>query len=410
MQKIFIEKPYRFLPPFMADWFPWLMNNRLVLTTLLRCTESIVSVECRRVELLRKSIDDGHAVMLIPNHPRTSDPVVMYDLMRRVKKPFFAMASWHLFNHNWFNRAVIRLFGGYSVNREGLDKASINFTVSTLQKNLRPILMFPEGTTSRTNDSLMPFLDGATFIARSAARRRSKKGLNTVIHPIAIRYLFRGDFESELNNLLDPVDEIFGKSMRGLDPVTRVQCTLEQLVCFKELEFDISPAPELEPFERRQRLAESCMQQAENRCFGERSVLSITNRIRNIRANVFPELLDGADLSESERSVRWRDLERTYLAWQMASYPKDYLSGSPSIERILDIAAKINEDLTDKPRRSGKQKVIIEVGDAIEVPAIKHRGGEPDPLIQKIEEQLSFRLNLLQKECSTWPCQEHERK
>ena len=403
MQKIFIEEPYRFVPPVMSDWLPRLFNNRLIHTPLVRFTESIVSIESRGAELLKKSIDAGHAVMMIPNHPRTSDPVVMYDLMRRVKTPMFAMASWHLFNHGWFNKAVIRFYGGYSVNREGLDRASINFSISALQKNLRPILMFPEGATTRTNDALMPFLDGPTFIARTASRRRHKEGLKTVIHPIAIRYLFQGDegnFEVELDRLLETIENVPGgrKSLQK-DPVERVQFALEKLVQLKEMEFGVPPKTELGPLERRQRLAETVMKTAELRCFGKRSDESMTNRIRNVRSSVFPELLNGSDLTENERTIRWRDLERTYLAWQMASYPKDYLNGKPSVDRVLDIAAKINEDLTDTPRRSGIQRVIIEVCEAIEVPTSKYRGDGPDPLIQQIGERLKTKMAGLENEC-----------
>ncbi len=398
MQKIFIEKPYRFVPPMMLDSMAKLMNNRLVHTPLLRFTESIISVESRGVDRLKKSIDDGHAVMMIPNHPRTSDPVVMYDLLRLVDKPMFAMASWHLFNHGWFNRAVIRLYGGYSINREGLDKTSISFSISALEKNLRPLLLFPEGATSRTNDSLMPFLDGPTFIARTAARRRSKRGLKTVIHPIAIRYIFEGDFEAELDRLLEPIEDLPQvERSHANDPVKRVQSALEKLVQLKEMEFDVTPGHELGPFERRQRLVESVLETAEVRCFGQSSHETITNRVRNIRANVFPELLKATELSDEERAIRWRDLERTYLAWQMASYPKNYLAGSPSNDRVLEIAGKINEDLTDEPRKCGPHRVIIECCDAIEVPATKHRGDEQDPLIEQVERQLRQKIAQLER-------------
>ena len=399
MQKIFIEKPYQFVQPLMWDWLAKLMNNRLVHIPLLRFSESIVSVESRGVERLKNSIDAGHAIILIPNHPRTSDPVVLYDVMRRVGKPMFAMASWHLFNHGWHNRAIIRLYGGYSVNREGLDKSSVSFSVKALQDNVRPLLMFPEGATSRTNDTLMPFLDGPTFIARTAARRRSKLGLKTVIHPIAIRYMFDGDFKTELNRLLDPVDEMFGgESTRNLDAVPRVRLALSKLVARKAARFDVELNPELGAFEQRQAVLQSVMNAAEMRCFGASSSESISDRIRNVRTSAFPEILNNKDLSEADRQIRWLDLERTYLAWQMASYPEGYLDGNPSIERILDIAAKVNEDLTDVPRRSGRQRVVVEVCDPIEVPASKHRGDKADPLVAQIEEQLKERLEKLENE------------
>ena len=401
MQNIFIEKPYRFVKPLMSNWFANLMNTGLIHAPMIRSSDSIVSVESRGVELLQKSIRDDHAIMMIPNHPRTSDPVVMYDLMRRVNKPIFAMASWHLFNQSWLISAVIRLYGAYSLNREGLDKASLNFTISALQKNIRPLLMFAEGATSRTNDSLMPFLDGATFMARTAAKRRHKhEKKKIVIHPIVIRYVFLGDAKKEIEKLMLSIEaELKCELDPKLDPPSRVNLALEKLIEQKEKEFGIDGNSSHCLWQRCQHLANAAMEEAEMRWFGEPSQQNISERIREIRAHVFPQLLENSALTSEEKQIRWRDLERTYLAWQMASYPKDYLAGSPSVDRVLDIAAKVLEDLTDQPRKCGEQKVIIEVCEPIEVPPEKYRGSAPDPLIGMVESHLLEKLAELEAEC-----------
>ena len=83
----------------------------------------------------------------------------------------------------------------------------------------------------------------------------------------------------------------------------------------------------------------------------------------------------------------------------MASYPEDYLAGNPSADRLLEIAAKVLEDLTDEHRKYGKQKVIIEVCKPIEVPPEKYRGSEPDPLIGMVQSRLLEKLGQLESEC-----------
>lgn len=398
MQKIFIEKPYRFVRPIMQKWVPWLFNTKLIHAPLLRFTESIVSVESRGADRLKKSINAGHAVMMIGNHPRVSDPVTIFDLIRHANTTVFCMASWHLFNQSWFHTAVIRLYGAYSINREGLDRESVNFSINALQKNIRPVLMFPEGATTRTNDSLMPFLDGPVFIARTAARRRQKQGLKTVIHPIVFRYVFTGDFNQEFGQLIEQVEKILNLSPESnASPAKRIRIAIDALVSRKELEFGIEKRQHHNEFERRQHLANEVMAQAEVRCFGKRSDKDITNRIREVRTAVYPELLNDHSLDTEERAIRWRDLERTYLAWQIASYPDGYLSQKPSNDRLLEIAAKILEDLTDKPRVCGKQKVIIECCDPIDVPASKHRGATPDPLQTQIESAIRSKLQELER-------------
>lgn len=401
MQKIFIEKPYRFVRPLMSNWFAKMMNIGLIHKPLMWLEHSIVSAESRGVERLQKSIDDDHAIMMIPNHPRTSDPLVMYNLMRQVNTPMFAMASWHLFNQSWLVSSIIGLYGAFSVNREGLDKASISFAISAMQKNIRPLVMFPEGATSRTNDALMPYIDGAPFMARTAARRRQKdEQKKTVIHPIAIRYVFMGDAEKKLEALLRAIqDELKCELDPKLDFVSRVRMALEKLVERKEKEFNIERDSNHSPWQRRQHLATAVMEEAETRCFGEPSQQNMSNRIREIRAHVFPQLLEKSELSDEEQKIRWRDLERTYLAWQMASYPEDYLAGNPSADRVLDIAAKVLEDLTDVPRKCSKQKVIIEVCEAIEVPPEKYRGSEQDPLVGMVQSRILEKLAELEGEC-----------
>jgi hypothetical protein len=240
----------------------------------------------------------------------------------------------------------------------------------------------------------MPFLDGPTFVARTAARRRHKQGLKTVIHPVTVRYTFDGDFESEFNRLMNPIERILGLPVDSKTvPVSRIERALDALITKKQEDFEVDNAPHTNQWERSWHLADTVLKTAEERWFGAVSEGNITNRIRNIRAQVFPELLERNDLSDDEKQIRWRDLQRTYLAWQMASYPKDYLANGPSKDRILEIAAKIHEDLTDKPRKCGKQRAIIDVCEAIEVTPEKHRGNDPDPLSSKIQKALMDRLN-----------------
>ena len=76
--------------------------------------------------------------------------------------------------------------GAFSIHREGLDRQAVDEAVNILHKAERPLLIFPEGISTRTNDHLMGFMDGPAFIARTAARRRAKDNLGqVVIHPVA---------------------------------------------------------------------------------------------------------------------------------------------------------------------------------------------------------------------------------
>ena len=175
MQNIFIEKPYQFVPPYKVSW-PQTWCNKLGIHWLtLRLREGVASCEIRNAERLSQSLAAGHGVMLTPNHPRLKDPTVMHSLIREVDCAFYTMASWHLFNQSFFVRFVIRLMGAFSVNREGMDRTAIDYAINILKTAERPLIIFPEGTTSRTNDRLMAFMDGPAFMARTAAKRRAKE-------------------------------------------------------------------------------------------------------------------------------------------------------------------------------------------------------------------------------------------
>ena len=175
MQDVLIEKPYKFVPPLEQAWPAKMALWLGIHKWLLRTQEGIIDCEVRNADRLEKSVAAGHGVMLTPNHPRTSDPMVMCSVIAETGIPFYTMASWHLFNQNARTTFGIRMMGAFSVNREGLDKASVDYAVETLQHAKRPLLIFPEGTTSLTNDKLMALMDGPSFIARTAAKRRGKK-------------------------------------------------------------------------------------------------------------------------------------------------------------------------------------------------------------------------------------------
>src|SRR3970282_234877 len=104
------------------------------------------------------------------------DPIVMGFLARHVACYMFAMASWHLFNQDRFTAWAIQKMGGFSVYREGMDRQAIQTAIDILAQARRPLILFPEGTVTRTNDRLGALLDGVSFIARSAARKRQRTG------------------------------------------------------------------------------------------------------------------------------------------------------------------------------------------------------------------------------------------
>ncbi len=62
---------------------------------------------------------------------------------------------------------MLRILGAFNVNRKSLDWQTMDEAARILQSAERPLLIFPEGTTGRTNDQLMALMKGPAFIAQT---------------------------------------------------------------------------------------------------------------------------------------------------------------------------------------------------------------------------------------------------
>src|SRR5204863_367663 len=129
---------------------------------------------------------------LSPNHCRDEDPLIVSTLARKVGQPFFVVASAHLFMAGKLQAFLLRRAGAFSIYREGMDKQAVQTSIEILDTAKRPLVIFPEGHISRTNDRLAPMLEGTALIAWQAAKKRAKENNNgkVVVHPVAIRYSF----------------------------------------------------------------------------------------------------------------------------------------------------------------------------------------------------------------------------
>jgi hypothetical protein len=309
------------------------------------------------------------------------------------------MASWHLFNNGWFTRFMVRIMGGFSVNREGLDRNAIDYAVKVLVEARRPRLIFPEGTTSRINDQLMGLMEGPAFIARTAARRRAKRdGGKIVIHPVGIKYLFQGDIEQACQPVLAEIEHRLTWNTCNEAPlIDRIVKIGDALLTLKELEYGLPKDANLSLRQRQSRLVNHLLHPLESEWLGKHGSTGIATRVKNLRMKIFPELIR-SEVDDVERKRRWRQLEATYLAQQIDCYPEQYITAFPSVDRILETVEKFEEDLTDRCRIHGQQKVVMEIGEAIEVSPDKVRGVEVDPLMVEVRESLEEMMGRLQRE------------
>lgn len=398
MQNIVLEKPYQFVPPIESDWWVWFLRFRL--RRYLRRHFAVETHEVRNIERLQASIDAGYGVLLTPNHTRLSDPLVMGLLTGELKQNVFTMASWHLFMEGWYQRAMLRRLGAFSIYREGNDRQSVNCAIDILVEGRRPLVIFPEGAVSRHCDILMDMMDGPGFIARQATKRREKEGKPpVVVHPVALRYSFDGDPHEAVADDLERLERAFSwQPQTHLSTVKRLWKLGEAILAVKEVEYT-GTVRQGNPFDRVEQLTMETLEALEDKWNIKDRSGGIVSRVKNVRAAILPDII-AKKVSPEEHAARWRDLGACYYVQQMAHYPRKYLrTEQPNLpERILETVERLEEDFTDRSVYHGPLHVTIVVGEPNVVTPQRDRGTQRDPIMTAVGEQLQGMMTELADE------------
>ena len=394
---VVFDRPYQFVPPHRGNLWPTLIQRLRLIDIYLRRREGVVDYECRGLEHFTDSLRLGHGIILAPNHCRYADPIVLGWAAREAGTHLYAMGSWHLFNKSRFDHFALRRMGAFSVHRESTDRRSLETAVDIVATAQRPLVLFPEGTTNRTNDILKPLLDGVTFIARSAARRRAKRsGGKVVIHPVALKYLCQSDFApwadaqlTELENRIGwrrPVDQ-------GL--VQRTLRIVHALLALKEVEY-LGESKSGDLRRRRDELIEHLLREVETRyeiASGEGD--SVRARVRRIRTHL-TSLYFGRSDGQWELTQLKNDVAAADFAQDLLSFADSYLTpGQVTDTRIVETIQRVQEAVFGKSVDTMPLRVVIDFDRAIEVPAEKAPRDAADPLLETLGEQLSARLTRL---------------
>ncbi len=399
MQNIVLEQPYEFVPPVYSRIWPALL--RLYIPHWIRKTYGVHSVETRNADRLKTTLDAGHAVILAPNHSRLSDPLTFVELSRFVKRDMHAMASWHLFMQSRLERFMLRRVGAFSVYREGVDRMAINAAVDILVDGRRPLIVFGEGAISRHNDELMPMMDGVSFMARTAAKRREKiPGAGVVVvHPVAIRYFFRGDLEATVTPVLEQIESHLSWHSQQEKPlIHRLRQIGQALLSLKEIEY-CGWARTGDFYERVDNLVEEVLTKLEKRWNLREPAEGVVARVKNIRSAIVPGLLSGS-FSDPERQECRKQLAACYYVQQMSHYPRNYVRVSEKNvpEHILETVERFEEDFTDEVRVHGPLHAVVQVGEAIPVASKRDRAASGDPVMDGVRTQLTEMLKALSSE------------
>jgi 1-acyl-sn-glycerol-3-phosphate acyltransferase len=391
MSMVVSDKPYVPVPPYHGRLWPQALN--LYIPRFLRRQYGIARVDIVGADKLRASIAAGHGILLTPNHCRDEDPFILSALAREIGSPFFVVASAHLFMGSKLQAFLLRRAGAFSIYREGMDKQAVQTSIEILETAERPLVIFPEGHISRTNDRLTPMLEGTALIARQAAKKRAKENKKVVVHPIATRYSFAFDIEPAAARMLDEIEtRLTWRPSRGLELRERVRKVGAGLLALKELEY-LGHAQDSAIAQRIAKLIDAILNPLESEWTNGNSDGHVVARVKRLRAAILPDMIKG-DLDEAEKARRWRLLQDADLAQQLYHYPPDYLADGAPKARIVETVERFEEDLTGKVTVHGPIQAHVTIGDAIEVSTAREARGESDPLMAAIESQLRTMLGI----------------
>jgi 1-acyl-sn-glycerol-3-phosphate acyltransferase len=305
------------------------------------------------------------------------------------------MASWHLFREGKLKRFLLRRIGAFSVYREGLDRQALQACIEILAEADRPLVIFPEGVITRTNDRLLSLMDGVAFVARSAAKKRAEPSTSgkVMIHPVAIRYHFDGDIDRALHETLDSIEQrLSWRPRREPDRVSRIYRVGEALLWLKEMEYLGAPQHG-EIFERLHRLIDRILVPLEAEWLSGKTEKDTVARVKKLRTAILRDMISG-DLDDDERTRRWNQLADMYLAQQLSHYAPAYVRSKPTNERMLETIEKFEEDLTDESRIHRPMSVTVEVGNPIEAGPKRERIRGEDSLMVELDHQLRDMLGI----------------
>jgi 1-acyl-sn-glycerol-3-phosphate acyltransferase len=315
------------------------------------------------------AVADEDGLLIAPNHSHDSDPHVMMHVSRMLGKQFYFMAAWQVFlGHKGIDGFVMQRFGAFSVDREGCDRRAMREAMGLLSRG-KTLVVFPEGEIYHTAERLTPLREGVAFMAITAQRDLSKENSPRKIRviPTAIHYTYVDDITSALEASITRMERnIAIKSKSGTPLHERIIRFGEALLTLKERE-KLGTVQSGDLPARLTSFIEQLLAQLETRHFEKTSNGdSVPLRVKTLRHSLLETMCD-EKADESARRIAHDDLDDLHLVLQLYSYPGDYLSTQPSVERMAETIEKFEEDLQGVASPKGKRIATVKFSEAIDV-------------------------------------------
>jgi 1-acyl-sn-glycerol-3-phosphate acyltransferase len=350
---------------------------------------------------LKKLLDEGAGVLIGPNHAGDGDVDAVYSVSDHVGRPFHCMAAWQVFIENGKIGAwIMQRHGAFSIDREGTDTQALKHSMQLLQEHPSPLVIFPEGEVYHLSDRVMPFRQGPAAIALMAARK-SKRPI--YILPTGVKLFYIDDPTPKLVELMNQIEgKAFWRPRPDMPLAKRIYRFAEGALALKEVEYVGSTS--FGPVKERVfALADSILKGIETRYELNSNVEDFPDRVKRARQLAIKGVEDEA-ADDNRRQQFADDLDDLFLVCQLFSYPGDYVSERPTVERIAETLDKFEEDVIgrSRPEIRGDRRAVISLGEPIRVPSEKGKKDaaaalthEMETTVQQLLDEIGTSGNLL---------------
>jgi len=365
----FSDLPYQFIPPKPNNFIIGLGRavNRFI--GLKSRNHKLKEIDVNGLTEFQKIAKEKDArFIILPNHPTHSDPQVINEICRRMKKKPSFMAAYDVFARNKFVSWFMQRTGAFSVDREGSDRKAMKCAAQVLEEGQYPLVIFPEGNVYFCNDRVAPFAEGAAYIG---LRTQHKLGENTPVYavPISLKYTFVEDVRESVIFNLNEIAKNFGTSLSSEKPIIEEVTRISILTLSEFLQKHDYSLPKnntdvdnlindaVEP------IIIKLEKELEITVNNEKNLIS---RIRTIRSKIHSIRID---LEKQKDHFHAADLaDEAVLALRILGYSGGYAANNPSLDRIAETVARLREDIHSKGSPPvGQRKVFAKICQPIDL-------------------------------------------
>ena len=393
------QNPYVFRPPiYSRPWAAFL--KQLSYHYHLGRRFKIKRIHVEGADRLGQLSAEKHPLLVAPNHADHADPHVVVYAGRQCGVNFNFMAAREAFEVSRLGGYALQRMGVFSIDREGVDLASVKMAMEILKKGDFPLVIFPEGEIYHHHEKLDLLNEGAaTFLLRTAARLKDERRCHIV--PTAIRYVRDESVKETFMARIEALEaSVTWKPRPYKDFVDRIYHLGGGLLALKEQEFlgrslSGALAERIKAFQVA--LVEKIEAKHERSPSGEH----IPERVKALRGHIRKILTDeSANLVEKETWELYDDLDALFLAVQLYSYPGQYLREQPTHNRIAETLLKLEEDVLGEGQYTASGEAYIKFDEPIAVDdflarhSLDHKTAV-SPLTQHVGERIQSMLEAI---------------